>query len=100
MTVNPESKLQLRIRKGLEQEFGDDIYIFKEHGGRYSHGVPDLVGCYEGTFIGLEVKVPGHENRVTKLQQSNLDRIEKAGGIAAVVSSLKQAREALNGDSS
>jgi hypothetical protein len=92
MASNPEAKLTLKIRKALEAE---GAYVFKVHGGRFSAGIPDLVGCMDGQFFGFEVKLPGRTNTVTKLQQANLTRIEEAGGVAAVVTTVDEALEKL-----
>lgn len=90
-----EAQLTLKIRKALEKEPG--VYVRKIHGGRYSAGIPDIVGCKYGFFFALEVKLPGKERTVTKLQRSNLDAIEEADGVAAVVTTVKEALEAVEG---
>ena len=46
-------------------------------------GVPDIVGCYNGKFFGIECKAGS--NKPTALQNKNLTNIELAGGIAVVV---------------
>lgn len=48
-------------------------------------GVPDLLACYRGRFLGLEVKQPGQ--KPTRLQLHVLGRIEAAGGAAGIVRS-------------
>lgn len=48
-------------------------------------GVPDLLVCHKGRFIGIEVKHEASKNRVTPLQALNLQRISKAGGASFVV---------------
>lgn len=58
---------------------------------RKRRGQPDIHGCYRGWFLGLEVKLPGKEKNVTKLQESTLRGIEEAGGFARVVTSRAQA---------
>ena len=36
-----------------------DVFFWKEHGGPYgTSGVPDIICCYKGRFLGLEVKLP------------------------------------------
>lgn len=87
-----EAHIQRKIQKGLQK---DGAYVFKVHGGRYSQGVPDLVGCIGGVFFGLEVKKPTTRTHVSKLQAKNLKDIETAAGIAAVVTSLDEAREVI-----
>lgn len=74
------------IRKYLAS-LGGDAFFWKEHGGPYStNGVPDIICCYRGRFLGLEVKRPG--GKLTELQKRSLDRINTAGGIARRVDSV------------
>lgn len=62
----------------------NDFYIVKYHGNHYSEpGVPDLLACYEGVFIGMEAKV-GY-NKPTERQLFDLHAIKKAGGIALII---------------
>lgn len=43
-------------------------------------GVPDIVACINGRFVSIEVKREGKEP--TKLQDTRMDEIRKAGGYA------------------
>lgn len=52
-------------------------------------GTPDLLVCWQGRFIALEVKQP--KNYATKMQHSQIARIEAAGGLALVVRSVAEA---------
>ncbi len=52
-------------------------------GGYGKSGVPDIVGCYEGRFFGIECKAGS--GKVTALQQKNLNEIDANKGIALVV---------------
>jgi hypothetical protein len=45
--------------------------------------VPDIVGCYQSKFFGIECKAGG--NKPTALQLRNLSQITTAGGYALVV---------------
>ncbi len=60
-------------------------------GGRA--GAPDRLVCYEGRFIGLELK--SDTGRPSELQKVNLERIRRAGGEAFVVRSLDEVRQIL-----
>ena len=51
--------------------------------GYGSSGVPDVVACIEGKFVGVECKANG--NKPTALQKKNLENIAEAGGYAFVV---------------
>ena len=66
---------------------GSDVFFWKEHGGPYGvSGVPDIICCYKGRFLGLEAKLPG--GRLTELQKRALEKINRAGGIARRVESV------------
>ena len=61
----------------------DGWWGFKVHGaGQMLNGVPDIVGCYRGRFVAIEIKRPGQ--RPTALQRHRLDQIASAGGVAVV----------------
>jgi len=86
--LKAESRLQRRIRRGLKDAFGGHYY--KIWGGPYQQaGIPDIIGCVEGLFVGLEVKQPG--KKPSELQEIELQNIRKAGGIAGVVTSVEEA---------
>lgn len=64
-----------------------NLFFWKEHGGMYgTAGIPDLIVCYKGRFIGLECKVG--KNTATALQQQTIRQILKAGGYAVVVKNV------------
>ena len=52
-------------------------------GGYGSSGVPDIIACYQGKFIGIECKANG--NKPTALQQKNLQDIIKSNGQSLVI---------------
>lgn len=57
------------------------------------NGVPDIIACINGIFVAFEVKQPGKS--ATKLQEWNIDEIQKAGGKAFCVHSLDEVKDAL-----
>ena len=61
----------------------------KIHGGIYSQGVPDLLVCYKGRFIALEVKTPDNKAGPTRLQRAQLAQIRASGGLGYVVRSVR-----------
>jgi hypothetical protein len=92
MPAKPETKLQQKIRKALVEHGGLDLYIFKMHGGPHSPpGVPDLIMCYRGVFVGLEVKMPHRASKVTEVQAHHLNQIRRAGGYSRVVTAADEA---------
>jgi hypothetical protein len=52
-------------------------------GGFGNSGVPDVLCCYKGRFVGIECKANG--GKATALQIHNLNSIEIAGGIALLI---------------
>ena len=72
----------------------DKCYCFKEHGGSYgSAGIPDIICCYRGRFVAFEVKTA--KGKTTKLQEVNIRNIREACGVALVVRSLDEVKDAL-----
>ena len=70
---------------------GSDIFFWKEHGGCYgTNGIPDIICCYKGRFLGLEAKLPN--GKLTVLQRRALDKINAAGGIARRVESVEDVK--------
>ena len=85
-----EKAIENKIKQYLKTV--EDLYFFKEHGGLYgTAGVPDIICCYKGRFIALEVKAP--DGKATALQDATIRRIIGAGGIARIVRSLEEVKE-------
>ena len=59
-------------------------------------GVPDIVGCFNGKFIAIEVKVPG--NKPTEIQKHTIEKIRMAGGITGVAHSKEEAVDIVCGE--
>lgn len=51
-------------------------------------GIPDLLVCYNGLFIAIEVKAPGKLSNTSKLQDYNLEQVRASGGRTLVVDNL------------
>lgn len=88
MPRQPEGKLVAKMRDLLRDR---GARAFKIQGGDDAFqevGIPDLLVCYMGRFVGLEVKMPG--GKLSAKQKAVLDEIADAGGIAAVVTTVEQ----------
>ena len=91
-----ETHLQTRIRRAILQHFPGS-WMVKIHGGpMQAAGIPDLIGCVEGRFVALEVKLPGGKHPVSPLQTQVLRQIKRAGGVARVVTSEEDALSILS----
>ena len=81
------------IRKYLAS-LGSDVFFWKEHGSVYgTNGVPDIICCYKGRFLGLECKRPG--GRLTELQKRAIKKITRAGGVACRVESVEDVKRVI-----
>jgi hypothetical protein len=77
----PEVKVKKVVSQALKEM---KAYVVKPvTGGFGNSGVPDLLVCVSGKFVGIECKAGG--NKPTALQLHNLNAIELAGGIALVI---------------
>lgn len=89
MPTKPESLLTRAILKAFKAQ---GIFCFKVHGNMYqAAGLPDIICCVEGVFVGLEVKMAYRRNKLTELQRLAGEQIMQAGGRFKVVSSVLEA---------
>lgn len=70
------------MKKFLKEQ---DCWFIKYWGGGEftKSGVPDLLICCNGYFLGVELKGP--KGKPSELQLWNIKQIQKAGGIAMVL---------------
>lgn len=75
-----EQDIQRKIIKYLESV---GAYVVKVVASNKS-GTPDILACYRGIFLAVEVKRPETKTNVSELQEYNIKKIKEAGGIAIV----------------
>jgi Holliday junction resolvase len=94
MAQTPEAAVKKRVVAQLK-ELGA-YYFYPVTSGYGSSGVPDIVGCYNGVFFGIECKAG--KNKPTELQKKHLGEIAKNGGLALVVNenNLEEVTERLS----
>ena len=81
MASTPEKKVKDAVKKLLNEH---GAYHFSPvTGGFGTSGVPDIVACLHGKFIGIEAKAG--KGKPTALQEKNLMNITRTGGIAVLV---------------
>lgn len=80
-----EADLVKTITTQLKQY--QNVWVLKTHGGIYMpKGTPDLIGCCDGKFFAIEVKLDAHGHyRVTPAQNHVGSQIIKAGGVFTVM---------------
>jgi hypothetical protein len=79
--MTPESKVKKKVTT-LLKSLGA-YYFYPVTGGFGRSGVPDIVCCLNGNFVGIECKAG--DNKATALQLKNLEEIQAAGGFAFIV---------------
>lgn len=82
--ATPEAKVKAKAVAQLKALGA--YYFYPVTGGYGSSGVPDIVGCYNGMFFGIECKAG--KNKPTPLQEKNLAQIRAAGGLDMVVNEI------------
>jgi Holliday junction resolvase len=79
--MTPEAKVKKVVAKQLKEL--EAYYFYPATGGYGRSGVPDIIGCLQGMFFGIECKAG--KNTPTPLQEKNLLDITLADGFALVV---------------
>ena len=91
--MTPEGKVKKKVKAILDEL---KVYHFSPmQNGMGRAGIPDIIACHGGKFIGIECKAG--DNKPTALQERELNRILNAGGEAFVINeeNIEQLREEL-----
>lgn len=89
-----ESRLSQKIQQSLR---ANGWFCFKVHGSdMMMAGLPDIICCAEGLYIGIETKLPDTRDNVSPRQAYVHEKIRQAGGTAVVVCSPAEAVKAVN----
>jgi hypothetical protein len=83
MADTPEKKVKKKVVEILKQYSA--YYFYPVTGGFGASGVPDIIACYNGRFLGIEVKADAKKRGPTALQKKNLDQINATGGVGVVI---------------
>lgn len=77
-----EKNFENKIKRYLKDH---GAYFIKYWAGAQftKSGVPDILACVNGYFVGIEVKA--QNGKPSELQLYNIQQIRKAGGLAYVV---------------
>lgn len=80
-TMAAEKQFENRLKKFLEDE---GCWFVKFFANAYTKiGIPDILCCYNGYFVAIEVKAP--KGKPSELQKRNVQKIIESGGIAVVL---------------
>ncbi|CAB4189685.1 Holliday junction resolvase Hjc [uncultured Caudovirales phage] len=91
--MTPEAKVKAKVVSILKA--AGAYYFFPATHGYGRSGVPDIVACLAGKFIGIECKAG--KGKPTALQARELEAIHQAGGVALLINeyNMDELREAL-----
>ena len=81
MAKTPEKVVKDKVVSVLKSEGA--YYFFPATHGYGRSGVPDIVACVNGHFLGIECKAGN--NNPTALQLKELEDIRRSNGVAVVV---------------
>ena len=87
--MNAETKIQRNIQKFLNL---NKILNWRNSDTKTS-GMPDLMACYKGFLIGLEVKT--ETGKPTELQKRKIQSIKDAGGYGIFPTSVQDVKKLL-----
>lgn len=79
-----EQKIQSKILNTLKEKGAYTVKVMAAN----RNGVPDILACYKGRFVAIEVK--DKYGRPTPLQVANIQQIRTAEGYAMVAWSVDE----------
>lgn len=92
--MTPEAKVKKKVTTILKEH---GAFYFTPVTGGFGHsGIPDIVACFKGKFVGIECKAG--DKKPTALQNKVLEDIRNARGFALVVneSNLQDVVDVIN----
>ena len=89
MTFRREKDLQEKVRDAIIKRYGSEIWYYHSRSMLQKDSI-DIILCFKGYFIGIELKKDLLVKGPTKMQQYNLNRIKKAKGATIVADSVQQ----------
>ena len=79
--MTPEAKVKAKVKAFLKK---NNVYFFMPRGTAMGRsGIPDIVCCINGMFVGIECKAGA--NKPTALQLYEHQQIRNSKGIAIII---------------
>lgn len=79
--MTKEKRFENEIKSWLKEH---DCWYVKYFANRNTQaGIPDILACVNGRFVGIEVK--SEEGKASELQKHQMKKIREAGGTAFIV---------------
>jgi len=80
-----ETQLKAKVLIMIKQKY-PEVWVYKS-ADKFTAGIPDLIGCKEGIFFAVELKVK--KNHPSHIQKWTLEQIELSGGWATWCNSVE-----------
>lgn len=90
MAQGPETRLKIKVMKYLKGL--SNCWAYKTS-DKYSVGIPDIIICYKGHFVAIELKAG---TKTTPMQDYVLGEIQKSGGYSEVCTSKEQVEKIID----
>lgn len=79
--MGQEKNFENKVKAFLKEK---NCWVLKTWGGGYQRsGIPDLITCCNGYFLGIELKASN--GKPSDLQLWNIEKIKEAGGIGLIL---------------
>lgn len=79
--MGPEKTFENKVKEFIKQEGGWQVKFFANK--MTKEGIPDILSCINGYFVGIEVKAKN--GKPSDLQLYHCNKIRKSGGFAFVL---------------
>jgi hypothetical protein len=88
--MNQETKIQRKIQAFLNER---KIFNYRVNADKNTIGIPDIIACYRGYFLGIEVKTP--KGKLSEIQKEVRARIQDNFGYFIVPTSVDEVDDVL-----
>ena len=90
--TTPEARFKSEIKEYLKTI--PNLFLHSVPGAAFGKsGVPDIIVCYKGRYIGIEAKT--YDGNFSEWQKTRKAQIEAAGGICIFARSLDDIRKVM-----
>lgn len=92
-----ESNLVKKVETYLKTTFREEAWFLKTSGNAaQKSGIPDILVCVRGKFIGLELKREDGSGKPSEQQEIECRKISRAGGYSLISNNLNEIKDFIN----
>ena len=94
-SMQNEIDFKQRAANAIKEEYGQEVWYYLPS-DRFRKGVPDIILCFFGYFVAIELKMPtSRKIEGSAIQKYNLAKIESANGFSFVATDMRSVMEGL-----